>query len=68
MDDRTELTVDEAAGISGYAAGHIRWLIRNDKIAARRIGHRVYLVNLESLQAYLATVEELGTKKHSRNK
>ena len=60
------ISVTEAAGISGYSAGHIRWLARNGRIKSQRIGERVLLINRESLLAYTDEMDRLGTAKFNQ--
>jgi len=66
MPQRIELTPDEAASVTGYSAGHIRWLARTGKVAARRIGARVWLVDAESLAGYVRRMRELGDQKYTQ--
>ena len=56
------ITADEAAEISGYDVQHVRRLMRAQKIKGRKAG-LVWLIERESLHAYLAKVEALGSKK-----
>ena len=56
------VTADEAADISGYDVQHVRRLMRAQKIKGRKAG-LVWLIERDSLQAYLAKVEALGSKK-----
>ena len=65
MDTADEITPEEAAKLTGYSTGHIRWLIRNKKICARRIGERVYLIDRLSVLAYAARMRTLGSQKHA---
>jgi len=51
------ITVKEAAERSGYHPEYIRRLIRDGKIAAEKLG-TVYLVDAESLQAYLRFMQD----------
>jgi excisionase family DNA binding protein len=60
-----KLTVAEAAELTGYSAGHVRYLIRNDKVDAEKIGQRVYVVDRQSLVDYANKMEALGTEKHA---
>lgn len=56
------ITVNQAALLIGYHPEHIRELIREKKIEARKFSI-VWQVNRESLLAYLKTVEQLGKKR-----
>lgn len=56
------LTVQEAAGISGYHEVHIRRLLGSGKINARKFSV-VWQVNRESLLAYLDQMEAKGEKR-----
>jgi hypothetical protein len=60
----TLLSIAEAVEQSKLSHEHIATLARSGKIAARKAG-KFWLIELESLQAYEAEMEELGTKKHS---
>jgi excisionase family DNA binding protein len=63
--ENTEATPTEAARLTGYSAGHIRWLARHKKIKYRRIGERVLLIDVQSLLEHAEKMRELGTAKHS---
>jgi hypothetical protein len=56
------LTVQEAAKESGYNPEHITRLIREKKIIARKLSV-IWLVDRQSLSAYLKKVQELGGKR-----
>ena len=60
-----ELIPAEAAERTGYSTGHIRWLARTGKIDARRIGERVLLIDVRSLDEYVAKMRQLGNRKHA---
>jgi len=57
------LSVAEAAQVSEYSEGHIRWLIRTHKVDAQKVGERVYLVELASLNAYIERMRAMGSAK-----
>ena len=59
------LTVAEAAALSGYSERHVRRLVHGDKVDGQRVGQRVYLINKESLLAYVGEMKELGNEKHT---
>lgn len=59
------VSVSEAAERTGLSESHIRWLLREKKVAGVKSKH-IWLVDLQSLQAYQAQIEQLGTKKHNR--
>ena len=46
------ITTAEAAELSGYHPEHVRWLIRQGRIKARKFGI-VWQVNRKSLQNYI---------------
>jgi hypothetical protein len=54
----------EAASVSGYTPIYIRYLIRQNRVEARRVGN-AWLVNLDSLLAHKAKMESLGKLKHN---
>jgi hypothetical protein len=56
------LTVKEAVKLSGYNADHLRELIRDGKIKARKFSI-VWMVDRKSILAYQAKVQELGKKR-----
>jgi len=60
MDKSDEIGVTEASRISGYSAAHVRYLAREHKVVARKIGARVWLIGRGSLMWYMAMM------KHSR--
>jgi excisionase family DNA binding protein len=60
-----KLTVTEAAELTGYSEGHIRYLVRNEKVEAERLGKLVYLIDRPSLVNYATKMETLGTEKHA---
>ena len=61
------LTVREAAKLSGYNADHLRELIRDGKIKARKFSI-VWMVSRESLLAYLAKSQAMGEKRGRKPK
>ena len=56
------LTVNEAAKLSGYDPEHIRRLIREDEIKARKFSI-VWMVNRESLLEYVKKAQTWGKKR-----
>jgi excisionase family DNA binding protein len=62
LDSDKWLTVNEAAEQSGYNAEYIRELIRQGKIQAHKFSI-VWMVDRESLSAYLQKVQALGDKR-----
>jgi len=56
------VTADEAAEISGYHVNYIRRLMRAQKIKGRKAG-LVWLIERESLHAYLERIQALGAQK-----
>jgi excisionase family DNA binding protein len=56
------LTVNEAAKLSGYDPEHIRRLIRDGEIKARKVSI-IWLVDRESLSAYLKKAQAWGKKR-----
>lgn len=61
------ITADEAADISGYHVNYIRRLMRAHKLKGRKAG-LVWLIERDSLQAYLAHIETLGAQKFTPNR
>lgn len=66
MTEPRMISVTEAAEVSGYSAGHIRWLVQNEKIAYRRVGKRFLLIDRKSLLDYTTEMDQLGTAKFNR--
>ncbi|MEK6753469.1 MAG: helix-turn-helix domain-containing protein [Chloroflexota bacterium] len=56
------LTVRDAAKLSGYDPEHIRRLVREDKIKARKFSI-VWMVDRKSLLAYLDKAQAMGEKR-----
>jgi hypothetical protein len=61
------LTVNEAVKRSGYNADHLRELIRDGKIKARKFSI-VWMVSRESLLAYLTKAQAMGGKRGRKPK
>ena len=53
----------EAVKESSYTQEHVTWLLRNKKVAGKKVG-MVWMVDLDSLKDYESRMSELGTKKH----
>ena len=51
------ITIKEASDRTGYNAEYLRRLIRLDKIKAEKLG-TVYLVNVKSLDDYMASIKD----------
>jgi hypothetical protein len=56
------LTVREAVKLSGYDPEHIRRLVREEKVKARKVSI-VWLVDRKSLLSYIGKVQLLGEKR-----
>ena len=56
------ITTSEAANISGYHPDYVRKLLQSDKIVGRKWG-QTWMVNRESLSAYLKAVQSKGKKR-----
>lgn len=56
------VTADEAAEIAGYHVNYIRRLMRAQKIKGRKHG-LVWLIERDSLHAYMAKVDALGNRR-----
>lgn len=52
MMDSELITVSEASALSGYTPQHIRLLIRQGSVSARRAGG-IWLIEVSSLQTYI---------------
>lgn len=59
------LTVSQAAKLTGYSERHIRRLCKDEKIKSRQAGGWLYLIDADSLQAYVDEMKRLGSEKHS---
>lgn len=56
-----ELTIKEAAEISGYSRAYLAELLEKEKLQGRKIGP-MWLVKEESLRAYMAQPHKPGPK------
>ncbi len=56
------LTTQQASELSGYTADHIRRLIKTQRITARKVSI-VWLVDRDSLLAYLKSAEKMGERR-----
>ena len=56
------ITTAEAVKLSGYHPDHIRELLRESKVKARKFG-QVWQVDRVSLAAYVRAAEKLGAKR-----
>jgi hypothetical protein len=61
MTESEMITVSEASQLSGYTAQHIRLLIRQELINARRAGG-IWLIEASSLRNYLESNPKPGPK------
>lgn len=50
------LTTAEAEEVSGYTRAHLRYLASTDKVEARKVSDRLWLISRESLEQYQANV------------
>jgi excisionase family DNA binding protein len=57
------LTTQEASSLSGYHLEHIRRLIRNREIEAKKWGKVVWMVNRASLLEYMEKMKDKGEKR-----
>ena len=60
-DGQNLIPLSEAAKISGYSAGHLRYLVTNNLMLGWKIG-RNYVTTAEAVQTYLATNPKPGRK------
>lgn len=58
------LTTDQARILAGYATAYLRRLAHQGRIEARKVG-RDWLISQESLLAYKARMDALGTQRHN---
>lgn len=58
------IDVRQASELSGYSLTYLRRIMRDGRIEAKKRG-TMWWIDRESLRAYLAIVEALGSKKHS---
>lgn len=61
------LTTHQAAELIGYHPDHIRVLIREKKVAAKKWG-RDYMIDRKSLLVYVAQQSKLGNKRGAKKK
>ena len=62
MDGDEWITTQEAAELSGYHPEHLRRLIKQGEILARKISI-IWLINRQSLLDYMAQGEQSGDKR-----
>ena len=58
------IPLSEAARISGYSAGHVRYLVTRGLMAGWKIG-RHYVTTREAVARYLETKPKRGRKRQS---
>lgn len=66
MTDSALITVSEASALSGYTPQHIRLLIRQGLISARRAGG-IWLIDVSSLESYIDNAPKPGPKPDRSN-
>lgn len=65
MTDSEMITVSEASDVSGYTPQHIRLLIRQGLISARRAGG-IWLIEASSLHNYIDSNPKPGPKSEKK--
>ena len=60
------LSVAEAADLSGYHPQHVRALVRDECVAARRFGRRAWQIERASLLRYVEARRAAGRKRGPR--
>ena len=63
LDDMEWIDLAEASELAGYPPDHIKRLLRRGLVRGRKRGG--WWVDKESLEAYIVTMQELGTKKYA---
>lgn len=63
LDDMEWIDLAEASELAGYHPDHIKRLLRRGLVRGRKRGG--WWVDKESLEAYIVTMQELGTKKYA---
>jgi excisionase family DNA binding protein len=58
------LTTDDAGMLTGYSSPYLRRLANQGRVEARKVG-RDWLINQESLLAYKAQMNALGSQRHN---
>ncbi len=61
------ISVTDAAKVAGYTQDHIRRLIREQAIVAKKVV-TVWLIRRDSLMNYLKRVGELGERRGAKSK
>jgi hypothetical protein len=59
--------IAEAVEHTQYTHEHIAWLVREKKVAGRKVGG-TWTVDLDELLRYEAEMNQLGTKRHTPKK
>lgn len=65
MSQTDEITVAEAAELTGYSERHIRRWAKDESIEARQVGGWLYLIDRESLLQHVGEMKALGNSKHA---
>jgi excisionase family DNA binding protein len=63
FDDATYITIGEASKLTGYNPEHLRRLLRSGELDGKKLSI-LWLVNRESLTAYIARGQKSGDKRH----
>ena len=58
------INTEQAEALTGYATAYLRRLAGQGRVEARKVG-RDWLINLESLLAYKAQMDALGSQRHN---
>ena len=61
MPDRRWITLPQAAEISGYTTGHLRYLLRNGRLEGEKLG-RDWFTTVEAVERYKETSPRPGPK------
>ena len=67
MHNHKYLSLAEAAVISGYSSGHLRYLVRTGRLEGVKLG-RDWFTTAEALERYQATDPRPGPKPKSERK
>ena len=67
MDNHKFLSLAEAAEITGYSSGHLRYLVRTGRLEGVKLG-RNWFTTTEAMERYKATDPRPGPKAKSDRK
>lgn len=68
MLDGKWLTIEEAAKAVGCTDGYVRLLLRQEKISGKKIGERLWLVDVDSVRDFACKPQLTGRPRSGKGK